>query len=53
VLADYEGDVDDAARLATRFAATPGVVSHGLFPPELVHEVVVARAGGVERLQRS
>jgi ribose 5-phosphate isomerase A len=53
VLADYEGEVDDAARLATRFAATPGVVSHGLFPPELVHEVVVARAGGVERLHRS
>src|ERR687898_2329255 len=33
VIADYEGAVGDPAALAERFAATPGVVEHGLFPP--------------------
>jgi ribose 5-phosphate isomerase A len=50
VIADYEGAVGDPAALAERFAATPGVVEHGLFPPALVSEVVVGRGGEVERL---
>jgi len=41
VLADYLGDVGDPAALADRLSAVPGVVSHGLFPPELVGEVLV------------
>ncbi|MFZ0173476.1 MAG: ribose 5-phosphate isomerase A, partial [Acidimicrobiales bacterium] len=53
VLADYYGEVGAPGALAARLAATPGVLGHGLFPPELVHEVVVARAGGVEHLHRS
>jgi ribose 5-phosphate isomerase A len=50
VIADYEGAVGDPAALAERFAATPGVVEHGLFPPALVSEVLVGRGGEVERL---
>jgi ribose 5-phosphate isomerase A len=50
LIADYLGPVEDPAELAARLAATPGVVEHGLFPPELVSEVLVGRGGGVERL---
>jgi ribose 5-phosphate isomerase A len=50
VIADYEGAVGDPAALAERFAATPGVVEHGLFPPALVSDVVIARGDDVERL---
>jgi ribose 5-phosphate isomerase A len=30
--------------------ATPGVVEHGLFPPWLVYEILVARGDRVQRL---
>ena len=50
VIADYLGPVEDPADLADRLAAVPGIVEHGLFPPELVSEVLVARAGRVERM---
>ncbi|HST26066.1 MAG TPA: ribose 5-phosphate isomerase A [Gaiellaceae bacterium] len=50
VIADYRGPVDDPALLAARFAATPGVVEHGLFPPSLVYEILVARGDKVQRL---
>ena len=50
VIADYLGPVEEPADLADRLAAVPGVVEHGLFPPELVSEVLVARAGRVERI---
>ena len=50
VIADYLGPVDDPADLAVRFASTPGVVEHGLFPPDLVSEALVGRGDGVERL---
>lgn len=50
VIADYLGPVEDPADLADRLAAVPGVVEHGLFPPELVSEVLVARDGHVERI---
>jgi ribose 5-phosphate isomerase A len=49
LIADYLGPVDDPADLAARLASTPGVVEHGLFPPELVSEILVGRDGGVER----
>jgi ribose 5-phosphate isomerase A len=50
VIADYLGPVEDPADLAERLAAVPGVVEHGLFPPELVSEIFVARDGRVERI---
>ena len=49
LIADWLGAVGNPAALATRLAATPGVVEHGLFPPALVSEVLVARGGTVER----
>jgi ribose 5-phosphate isomerase A len=53
LIADYFGEIRDAAELAARLSGTPGVVEHGLFPPELVHDVIVARGTEVERLHRS
>jgi ribose 5-phosphate isomerase A len=50
VIADYHGPVDDPAALAARFASTPGVVEHGLFPPQMVATVLVARAKSVDRI---
>jgi ribose 5-phosphate isomerase A len=41
VIADYLGSVGDPAELAARLASTPGVVEHGLFPPNLVTDVIV------------
>jgi ribose 5-phosphate isomerase A len=49
VIADYLGPVGDPRELSARLAATPGVVEHGLFPPELVSEVLVGRGAEVER----
>ena len=49
VIADYRGPVGDPAALAARFASTPGVVEHGLFPPEMVTTVLVGRGESVER----
>jgi ribose 5-phosphate isomerase A len=51
VICDYLGEVDDPRRLATTLRAVPGVVEHGLFPPELVAEIVVGRGGGPEHLR--
>jgi ribose 5-phosphate isomerase A len=49
VIADYLGPFDDPVMLARKFEATPGLVEHGLFPPELVSVVLVARGEIVER----
>ena len=49
MIADYEGPVGDPAALAARFAATPGVVEHGLFPPDMVAMVLVGRGESVVR----
>lgn len=49
VIADYLGPVGDPAELGARLAATPGVVEHGLFGPQLVDEILVARGGEIER----
>ena len=50
VIADYHGPVDDPAALAALLSSVPGVVEHGLFPPSVVDEVLVARGTTVERL---
>jgi ribose 5-phosphate isomerase A len=49
LIADYGGEVGDPAELAARLEAVPGVISHGLFPPGLVSEVLIGRDGEVER----
>ena len=48
LIADYRGEVGDPILLAARLSATPGVVDHGLFPPGLVADVLVARGDEVE-----
>jgi ribose 5-phosphate isomerase A len=50
VIADYHGPVDDPAVLAARLSATPGVVEHGLFPPDMVATVFVGRRESVDRI---
>jgi ribose 5-phosphate isomerase A len=50
VIADYHGPVDDPAALATWLSATPGVVEHGLFPPEMVAMVLVGHGVSVDRI---
>ena len=47
-IADYTGAFEDPAQLAAQLSATVGVVEHGLFPPELVSHVLVARRDHVE-----
>ncbi len=49
LIADYLGPVEDPRELAARLSATPGVVEHGLFAPEMVSEILIAGASGVER----
>jgi ribose 5-phosphate isomerase A len=51
VIADYLGPVADPAELAALLDADPGLAAHGLFPAELVSEVLLGRNGGVERLR--
>jgi ribose 5-phosphate isomerase A len=48
LIADYQGNVSDPQELATRFDQVPGVVGHGLFPPALTSDVLVARGEEVE-----
>ena len=51
LLADYLGPVGDPAALAARLAATPGVLEHGLFGPELVSDVLVGHGDQVQALE--
>ena len=55
VIADYHGPLNDPAALAARLSSTPGIIGHGLFPPEMVATVLVGRGESVDRidLQRS
>jgi ribose 5-phosphate isomerase A len=47
VIADYHGAIEDPRRLAARLSATPGLVEHGLFEPELVSDILIAVPDGV------
>ena len=49
VIADYHGPVDDPPTLAAWLSSTPGVVEHGLFPPEMVATAFVGRGKSVDR----
>jgi len=52
VLADYQCELVEPAALARALSATPGVISHGLFGPELVSEVIVGTGDQVVRTVR-
>jgi ribose 5-phosphate isomerase A len=49
LIGDYFGPIGDPAALAARLSATPGVVEHGFFAPELVSEILVGRGTEIER----
>jgi len=50
LIADYRGPgLDDPATLAARLEADPGVAAHGLFPPDMVSAVFVAKGDAVDR----
>lgn len=49
LIADYNGPIDDPRELAERLSATPGVVEHGLFEPQLVSTIFVAGENGVTK----
>jgi ribose 5-phosphate isomerase A len=49
VIADYLGPIGEPRELAARLSATPGVVEHGLFAPELVSLILIAGADAVQR----
>jgi ribose 5-phosphate isomerase A len=50
VIADYRGEIDDPGALAARLDADPGISSHGLFPPDMVREVLIGAGATVDRL---
>jgi ribose 5-phosphate isomerase A len=50
VIGDYTGQFDDPRTLAEWLSTMPGVIEHGLFPPEMVAEVLVGRGEEVERI---
>jgi ribose 5-phosphate isomerase A len=51
LLADYLGPLEDLDQLAARLSQTPGVVEHGLFPPHLTSEILVATGSGIRTLR--
>ena len=51
VIADYRGEIGDPASLAAQLDADPGISSHGLFPPDMVSEVLVGAGDVVNRLK--
>jgi ribose 5-phosphate isomerase A len=51
VIADYRGEIGDLAALAARLEANPGVAAHGLFPPDMVSEVIVGRGSSTEHIR--
>jgi ribose 5-phosphate isomerase A len=48
LIADYLGSFGDPAALTARLDATPGVVGHGIFPPALTADILLAANGRVE-----
>lgn len=52
-IADYQGEIGDPFVLAARLEADPGVAAHGLFPPDMVSELLVGAGGAVNRLMFS
>jgi ribose 5-phosphate isomerase A len=53
VIADYDGAVADPVALSAWLDGDPGVAAHGLFAPQLVSDVLVARGSEVEHLRPS
>src|SRR6201986_252352 len=50
VIADYHGPVEDPAALSIQLSATPGLVDHGLSPPQMVAMAFVGRGESADRI---
>jgi ribose 5-phosphate isomerase A len=50
VIADFRGAIGAPAELAAQLEADPGIAAHGLFPPDMVTEVLVGTGSAVNRL---
>jgi ribose 5-phosphate isomerase A len=48
LIADYHGPIGDPTALAAWLVAIPGVVEHGLFPPAMTTDIIVATGDRVE-----
>ena len=48
IIGDWDGDLTDLIAAAAALAAIPGIVGNGLFPPAMVHDVLIARGTGIE-----
>jgi ribose 5-phosphate isomerase A len=56
LIADYHGEIGDPRALSARFDFEPGIVDHGIFPPEIVTDVFVGAKhtpGGPRRRPRA
>lgn len=49
LIADYLGPIGDPRELSAQLSATPGVIEHGLFGPEMVSLILLAGEHGVQR----
>ncbi len=49
LIADYRGEIGDPAALAARLEADPGVAAHGLFPADMVSEVLTGVGTTIDR----
>ncbi len=52
VIADYFGDFADPRELSNQLSTTPGIIEHGLFPPELVHAIYICSGQTVTKTTR-
>ncbi len=48
IIGDYHGPLDEPRATATRLSSTPGIIEHGLFPPEMVSTAIIGRGEQVE-----
>jgi hypothetical protein len=51
LIADFHGTIGNPRQLARRLERQPGLIEHGLFPPELV-DLIIAHATATSRLLR-
>jgi ribose 5-phosphate isomerase A len=51
VIADFSGEFAAPHELAAQLSETVGVIDHGLFPPTMVSDVLVARRSEVEHIE--
>jgi len=51
IIADYHGPVTNPAALAIQLSTTPGVIAHGLFPPQMTAIAFIGRGETVQRIE--